>query len=264
MGGGQTYREAIKHTEVSSKHMGVAKHTVCVQTYGGVQTYRGHPNICGASKHMGAIQTYRRATKHTEETSKHKGEPNTLGNIQIWRCLNLQGDIPTGGGTPTYGWHLNIWACWNIQGSSKHMGASKHKGASKHMGISKHTGGIQTYVGHPSIWRHPKILGCINIQGTSKNMGASKDTRGNPNIQGTSKEAHPCHGASLYHGFIRILKFLNFQFFPISLLLEFAYCQICKFLLYRALIPTSLSHQWGVYNPVLAEGGFHSHPHRTP
>ena len=48
---------ASKHDRRASKHMGG------VQTYGGIKTYKGHPDILGGmSKHMGAfrdgVQTY--------------------------------------------------------------------------------------------------------------------------------------------------------------------------------------------------------------
>ena len=61
-----------------------------VQTYGGVQTYRECPNIWGAYKHMGVVQTY--------GVYKHRG------------CPDIQGSSKCMGGIKTYG------------GVSKHMG----------------------------------------------------------------------------------------------------------------------------------------------
>ena len=70
-GGIQTYREPSKHGEFNhmgaSKPIMVSKHTGGSQTYWGIQTYRGvqtyreecwgHPNIQGASKCMGHMDT---------------------------------------------------------------------------------------------------------------------------------------------------------------------------------------------------------------
>ena len=62
--------------------------------------YSRHPNIWGASKHMGGIQTYRRVSKHGRHTNIH-------GVIQTYRA-------------------------------SKHTGVSKYMGPSKCMGAYGH------------------------------------------------------------------------------------------------------------------------------
>ena len=60
-------------------------------TYGGIQTYRGHPNMKGESKHMGGVQTY-------GGIKTYKGHPN------IWGASKHTGRCP------------NIWGHSNIQG----------------------------------------------------------------------------------------------------------------------------------------------------
>ena len=64
-------------------------------TYGGIQTCRGHPNMKGASKHMGGVQTY--------GASKH------MGGFQTYREVST---------------HM---------GAFKHMWASKHTGGASNI-----------------------------------------------------------------------------------------------------------------------------------
>ena len=130
---------------VVSKCMGASNHIRGIQTW-------GHPNIQGGVQTYGGIQTYR-------------GHPNIQGVHQnIGGHPNIQGVSKHKGGIQTYGWCPNIWEHQNIQGASKHcrrlksiassathMGATKHTGgiqtysrASKHMGASKYMGGVQT------------------------------------------------------------------------------------------------------------------------
>ena len=62
-----------------------------IQTYGGIQPYEGHPNIEGASKHMGEFNqmgcpNIQGISKHMQGVSKHIEDIQTCG-----RCLNIQG-----------------------------------------------------------------------------------------------------------------------------------------------------------------------------
>ena len=85
-----------------------------VQTYRGIQTYRGCPEK-GDSKHM--------------VVPKQTGGIETYGEcLNIWGMSKHTGVIQTCvGGVQTYG------ECQNIQEASKHIG------------------GVQTYGGHPDI-----------------------------------------------------------------------------------------------------------------
>ena len=110
-------------------------------TLGGIQTYRGQPNIWRTFKHTGGDQTCW-ASDNTEQ------------------CPNI-------GSTQTCKGHPNIWVSANIQ-----VGIQAYGGFQTY-------GGIQTYRGHPNIWEHPNIQGVhlniwqhLHIQGASKWMGA--------------------------------------------------------------------------------------------
>ena len=163
-GGVQTYGIHPNDWRVSKHIVGASKHTGDINTYGGIQTYRGH--ICchmfdapfvrqrgvhmppytwmphmfgyslyvwiGASKHVGGIQTYRR-------------------DVQIWH-------VQTHRGIQTWGVSKHM-GCPNIQGASKHMGCPSIQGV-HYMGMltyrraSKQMEGVQTYRGYPNIWGH--------------------------------------------------------------------------------------------------------------
>ena len=113
-----------------------------VQT-GGTQTYGGHPNIQGVSKHGGT-------SDHTEGSKW--GKPN------IWTTSKHTGGVQTCGASDhTEGSKQG--------GTQTYRGIPTH-GVSKHIGASKHTGD------HPNIWWHPNIWQQLNIQGASKCMGA--------------------------------------------------------------------------------------------
>ena len=82
----------LKSFASSATHMGSTKHTMDIQTYGGIKTLQqarkvlpavlhilGHPNIqqgTKASKHMGG------ASKHTGGASKHMGASKHTRGVQ--------------------------------------------------------------------------------------------------------------------------------------------------------------------------------------
>ena len=117
-----------------------------IQTYGVVQTNRGHPNIWGKSKHMGhpniwGVQTYR--------------------GIQTYRgCSNIHVGIHICGGCP------------NIQGAYTSV-PTEHKESmfcqTNGVSICPHTFGCPPYV-----WMPPMCLDAPKCMGTCKCMGASK------------------------------------------------------------------------------------------
>ena len=85
------YRGASKH---HSNIWGVSKHTGCIQTYrgiqtyggpkhtGGIKTYMGHSNIWGASKCIGTYSHPLSLTKHTFFVlCMYRGHPNIWGHI---------------------------------------------------------------------------------------------------------------------------------------------------------------------------------------
>ena len=154
-------------------------------TYGGIQTYKGHPNIqerCpdiwGHSNIQGAIQTYRRCIQTDGGIQTYRGCPNIKGASKHTGGVQTYGGIQTCRGHPNIaaGWKvllavLHIWRQPNIQGgiqtysrASKYMGGVQtYSRASKHMGGVPNMGGIQTYRGIqiygwcPNIWGHPNI-----------------------------------------------------------------------------------------------------------
>ena len=81
---------------IQGSHMGASKHTGDIQTYGwhpNIQTYRGHPNIGGVQTYRepyGGIQTYR-------------GHPNIWGHPNIQGASKHMGGITTYRGIQTYG-----------------------------------------------------------------------------------------------------------------------------------------------------------------
>ena len=136
--------------------MGASKHTGGVQTYGGIQRYRGppkhmrHPNVWG-------IWTPLSVTKHAFFVAcMYRGNPNI---IQTCRgCPNI------------------LWASKHMGGVQTYRRVSKHIGTSKHMGVSTHIrdpniqggiqtcrGCVQTYEVHPNIHEASKIWGHPNV-----------------------------------------------------------------------------------------------------
>ena len=89
--------------------MGASKHT------GGIQTYRGHPNI-------------------------QRVHPN------IWGHPIIQG-VSTHGGIQTYRGHPNVWGIWTPLSVTKHafFVLCMYRG---HPNILQTYGNIQTYGGH--------------------------------------------------------------------------------------------------------------------
>ena len=160
------------------KHMGVSRQGA--SKHRGVQAYRGYPNILGASKHTGVMQTYwgiqtYRGCIQIYVASKYRGCPN-IGSVHTGRHSNI-GGVQTYGGIKTY------------RRVSKHIGAFKHTGGYPNKwghpnipqayrghpniwGVSIHTGGVQTYGsihtyrGHPNIWGEPakRVLPLINVR----------------------------------------------------------------------------------------------------
>ena len=54
-------------------------------TYGGIQTYRGHPNMKGASKYVAGVQTW--GHQNIQRASRH------MGGIQTYREVSKYGGI---------------------------------------------------------------------------------------------------------------------------------------------------------------------------
>ena len=160
----QTYRGGIQTYE---GHLNIQEG---FQTCGGIQPYRG------VSKHRG-IQTYIGYPNIWGEAnmgvSKHTG-----GHPNIWGASKHTGGVQTYGASKHIGGHPNIWGHSNIcGGASKHMVASKHTGAWKHMEVSKCMGayghplvwqsmlslccvcteGIQTYEGTQYFLYNPEL-----------------------------------------------------------------------------------------------------------
>ena len=154
-------------------------------TYGGIQTYKEHPNIWGAfkltgrcpnirghSNIQGVIQMW--ASKHTGGASKC-----TEGASKYVRASKHTGVSKHKGGVQTYGWCPNMWGHQNIQGASKHCSRLKSVASSAtHMGATKHTGGIQTYS------RASKYMGGVQTYGGIQTYG------GHANIHGVSASKH--------------------------------------------------------------------------
>ena len=95
---------------------------------GGVQTYKGHPNMrvskhAGASKHMGGVQPCR-------GTSKHTGGIQTYGGVQTYRRY------PDIWGIQTYGGCPNIWGYPNIWGIQTYRGHPNIQGPSCEVGFA--------------------------------------------------------------------------------------------------------------------------------
>ena len=119
---------ASKHTVGASKNIGPSKQMGVSKHVGGFQTYRGHPNIKGASK-MWVVSKHMGASKHTVGASKHMGI-QMYGDI--WTPLSLTK-------------HAFFVLC--MYGTSKH-----HQNIQRVIqtyvrgvqtdGVSKHTGGI--------------------------------------------------------------------------------------------------------------------------
>ena len=105
---------------------GASKGMRAIQTYGGVQTYMGHPNVWGGNGHTLSL------TKHAffllYMYSRHPNIFQTYtGASRHMECPNLQETSNIGVPKLTAG--------------SPNIGASKHTGgASKYMGVSKHMG----------------------------------------------------------------------------------------------------------------------------
>ena len=68
----------------------------------------------GASKIIGDVQTYERASKHMG-VSKYMRDPNKWGHLNIW-ASKIIGGVQTYWGTSKHGaskymGHLNVWGC---------------------------------------------------------------------------------------------------------------------------------------------------------
>ena len=172
-----------------------------IQTYGWCpnmwghsrwQLHMGYPNIQGASKHMGGVQTYK-------EVSKHMGGIQTYRRLSkhMWASKHTGGESKHTGCFQQKGGHPNIWVVskhmrpQNIQGTSKHCSRLKSIASSAtHMEASKHTAGLPNIWRHPNIWvvfkhgRHANIQGAVQTYGvksvasSATHMGASKLTGG--------------------------------------------------------------------------------------
>ena len=139
--GAQTYWGVSKH--------GASRHTGGCPNMGGIQTYRGYPNIWGIQTYRGCIQI-------------NKGHPNILGVSKYMGASKHMGASKCMGayGYPLhltkhvlfvlymYSRHPNIFQTYG--GIQTYRRVSKHIGGIPTYGVSKHTGG------HPNIWGIPQ------------------------------------------------------------------------------------------------------------
>ena len=120
--------------------------------FGGIQTYRGPPNIWRRSKHTEGVQTCGGHLTRQRDVQ--------TGGIQTWGVQRCEGCPNMQVGIQTYGASKHMEAFKHTGGASKHMAASKHMGASKCMGgiwtslsLTKHALFVLfMYRGHPNVW----------------------------------------------------------------------------------------------------------------
>ena len=189
----------------SCKHIGASKHGWCpyiwgtskhtggiqtwgFQTDGGVQTW-GHSNIQGAIQTYQGIQTYRGAIQTYGEHPNKWSHPNIWGCIETYGASNHHSKLKSVASSATYlgaskhKGHPNIWGYPNIQGVHQDIWM-----VSKHMGhpniqVGVHTGGC------PNIRQHPNLQGDDQTYGsmqTYKHTGGIQ-TWGQSNIWGIWK-----------------------------------------------------------------------------